>query len=74
MTVIAAVMCRGDQFQCPSDGPLGQCHAHYYVCDGYEDCDDGYDEENCTIGEDNAVEFQNICKDMSLPCIISVYA
>ena len=52
MTVVVAVTCRGDQFQCPSDGPLGQCYPPYYACDGDEDCDDGYDEQNCTIGKD----------------------
>ena len=51
LTVVAAVTCRGDQFQCPNDGPLGQCYPPHYACDGDEDCDDGYDEQNCTIGK-----------------------
>ena len=45
------VTCKRGYFQCPSDGHLGQCYPSYLTCNGHEECEDGYDEENCTIGE-----------------------
>ncbi|CAI8054234.1 CUB and sushi domain-containing protein 1, partial [Geodia barretti] len=43
------VTCRQGYFQCPSDGPLGECHSSYYLCNGNDDCEDGYDELDCTL-------------------------
>ena len=53
------VMCREDEFQCPSSGSLGNCHPMNYLCDGFEDCEDGYDENNCTTGVLEVM--QNLC-------------
>ena len=37
--------CEEDGFQCPSGSP---CFSLNWVCDGYRQCSDGYDEQNCT--------------------------
>ena len=43
--VVAANVCRDDQFQCES---LGRCVGDYLVCNGYDDCGDLSDEQHCS--------------------------
>ena len=38
--------CLESEFSCPV-GPDGCCLESYYICDGYSDCMDHTDEENC---------------------------
>ena len=35
-----------EDFRCPTDGA---CVRSYRVCDGYNDCNYGEDEENCSM-------------------------
>ena len=37
--------CRDDQFECPNSG---LCIRDYWVCDGWNDCGDMSDEQNCS--------------------------
>ena len=43
-------MCEKDEFRCPND-LFGRCMPLRYLCDNYDDCDDGFDEKNCSTSE-----------------------
>ena len=42
--------CTEDEFRCPDDEFLS-CFPNTYLCDSFTDCDDGFDEQNCSTSE-----------------------
>ena len=42
--------CDEDEFHCPNDLP-GRCFPLAYLCDDIVDCDDEFDEQNCSKSE-----------------------
>ena len=47
---ITDLLCEEDEFQCPND-LFGRCMPLRYLCDNIDDCDDGFDEQNCSTSE-----------------------
>jgi hypothetical protein len=46
------MFCGEDEFQCPGDDfGFPRCLPFMYLCDSYEDCIDGFDEQNCSTIE-----------------------
>ena len=43
--------CREGQFQCPEYSGSSLCYPLKYLCDSYQDCKSGYDEQNCSTSE-----------------------
>ena len=55
--------CRDDEFQCPDD-IYGYCLSLRFICDHYEDCENGYDEQNCSTSK------KSIQTPISLPSLM----
>ena len=51
--------CRDDEFKCPEDY-YDICYSNTYLCDTYRDCEDGYDEKNCSFGEHALMVFHYV--------------
>ena len=54
--------CRDDEFKCPKDY-YDICYSNTYLCDTYIDCEDGYDENNCSVGEHALMVFHYVRKN-----------
>ena len=41
--------CEDGEFRCPGES---YCQPNVFLCDSYNDCQDGFDEKNCSKGEE----------------------